>query len=974
MIGKVAAGLGGAGLALAATAGKGFLEGAIGKTASGGFTSGLKRARSGARGSPKTTGLTGDPDRDSVIASRDLQSDVGDQKQILKSISQEASGLRETLAEVGTWIVKNDLLLTKIFDKLPSQLEKNIDNVVKGALTAAGLLGAGGAAAAAARAAAPRTLPRIGGLAGVAGGLGLDYAADKAGEAGYEKTSGALGAASYAAGGAGIGGMIGGARGAAIGGAVGGLYGLYQNMGKLGGVSSSNGIDFTSSREIVFKADKITFRVKSTTAGSEGVGSGSGGGGFTGGFPGGANFTGQGLTPGVAATGSAAEAIQFFQSKGWTREQAAGIAANIQAESNFKTNAVGDGGRAYGIAQWHRDRQKDFQKVFGKDIRQSSFQEQLAFIDWELRNTESRAGDSLRNASTAAEAAAIVQNQYERPANKDPRYRASIAMGFAGEGGSAMAVRTTPTGTGPAGAGGSIRPQSQMGGMTGQNGRLDAASLTSIGTGHKLESSAASAYQRMVEAAKADGVAWGITDSYRTYESQVRVAQQKGLYSQGGLAAYPGTSKHGWGRAVDLRLDGRASAWLQQNAGKFGFKTIAREPWHWEYTGDGGSYQTAAASTGPAGGGGSIRPQSARQADIPAPGAMAMSGIMPPGFEGIFAPNTSMVSGKVSPAAGRVLSGDASQDEVRKLWERYNETGSPADFVRADQAMRAMQAGGGQRVVAQGGGSRKAAPKKGIPGGIKASATPYSGAGTGAPMDAENVGGVPGFDAKSWSAAQQMKWKRQGIQNTALEMQKMREEDQDAAELAKSRQYGALMEADEQQKKDIEAGISPIKAGTRFSPRGIGMAIGGGPEAAAERRAAIAAENAKPAPGGGMDGELVGGVPGFDAKDWNAKYKLSRAPDTASSAAMGAGLGGSDLNRVTDPQALQRMSEAHSNYMREQFEKQTNPAASAVGASDQPWSPQESKKSEPAKESGPPAGEYLRDLFGDSSYTFGAGA
>jgi hypothetical protein len=42
------------------------------------------------------------------------------------------------------------------------------------------------------------------------------------------------------------------------------------------------------------------------------------------------------------------------------------------------------------------------------------------------------------------------------------------------------------------------------------------------------------------------GVDIGVTDSYRSYDAQVDVARRKGLYSQGGLAATPGTSDHGW--------------------------------------------------------------------------------------------------------------------------------------------------------------------------------------------------------------------------------------------------------------------------------------------------------------------------------------------------------------------------------------------------------------------------------------------
>ena len=56
----------------------------------------------------------------------------------------------------------------------------------------------------------------------------------------------------------------------------------------------------------------------------------------------------------------------------------------------------------------------------------------------------------------------------------------------------------------------------------------------------------------MRAAAAAAGVDIGVTDSYRPYEEQVDLVRRKGLYSQGGLAAVPGTSPHGWGMALDV--------------------------------------------------------------------------------------------------------------------------------------------------------------------------------------------------------------------------------------------------------------------------------------------------------------------------------------------------------------------------------------------------------------------------------------
>jgi len=113
------------------------------------------------------------------------------------------------------------------------------------------------------------------------------------------------------------------------------------------------------------------------------------------------------------------DAIRFFEAKGYDPVHAAGIVANLRAESQLDHRAVGDGGQAYGIAQWHPDRQANFQKAFGTDIRNSTLQQQLEFIDWELRNTESRAMDRIRTTTTAEAAAAAVSRHYERPRDAD---------------------------------------------------------------------------------------------------------------------------------------------------------------------------------------------------------------------------------------------------------------------------------------------------------------------------------------------------------------------------------------------------------------------------------------------------------------------------------------------------------------------------------------------------------------------------
>ena len=116
----------------------------------------------------------------------------------------------------------------------------------------------------------------------------------------------------------------------------------------------------------------------------------------------------------------AARVANFFEELGWTKEQAAGISANLSAESSFDPTAVGDGGKAYGVAQWHPDRQDAFRQWAGKDIRQSTLEEQLRFVHHELtQGNEKRAGDLLRLAKSAGQAGSVVSRHYERPADKD---------------------------------------------------------------------------------------------------------------------------------------------------------------------------------------------------------------------------------------------------------------------------------------------------------------------------------------------------------------------------------------------------------------------------------------------------------------------------------------------------------------------------------------------------------------------------
>src|SRR5574343_707756 len=126
--------------------------------------------------------------------------------------------------------------------------------------------------------------------------------------------------------------------------------------------------------------------------------------------------------------------MRILMGMGWSKEQAAGIVANLRAESGMDPTSVGDNGKAYGIAQWHPDRQANFERWAGKPIQGSSLYEQLAFVNYELtQGAERRAGDLLRAAKSADAAGAIVTYNYERPrfADAEAAKRSAAAVNIA---------------------------------------------------------------------------------------------------------------------------------------------------------------------------------------------------------------------------------------------------------------------------------------------------------------------------------------------------------------------------------------------------------------------------------------------------------------------------------------------------------------------------------------------------------------
>lgn len=133
-------------------------------------------------------------------------------------------------------------------------------------------------------------------------------------------------------------------------------------------------------------------------------------------------------TYGNAPKGSAGM-VRDFEHMGWSHKAAAGIVANLFAESGFNPRAVGDHGAAYGLGQWHAARQLDFYTKFGHDIKHSTLQEQEQFVNYELHHKYKTVGNALGDVDSAQRAGRLLSLYYEKPAaaNEQAANRAGLA-------------------------------------------------------------------------------------------------------------------------------------------------------------------------------------------------------------------------------------------------------------------------------------------------------------------------------------------------------------------------------------------------------------------------------------------------------------------------------------------------------------------------------------------------------------------
>lgn len=129
-------------------------------------------------------------------------------------------------------------------------------------------------------------------------------------------------------------------------------------------------------------------------------------------------------------TGNKKKAMEFFQSKGLSAHAAAGIVGNLLQESKLNTKAVGDNGKAIGIAQWHPDRQKGLKELAKKrGTNVYDLDTQLEYVWQELNGNYKSSLEGLLKSRNLDEATTIFMRSYERPSEKYANLKARIQFG-----------------------------------------------------------------------------------------------------------------------------------------------------------------------------------------------------------------------------------------------------------------------------------------------------------------------------------------------------------------------------------------------------------------------------------------------------------------------------------------------------------------------------------------------------------------
>lgn len=161
-----------------------------------------------------------------------------------------------------------------------------------------------------------------------------------------------------------------------------------------------------------------------------------------------------------------------------------------------------------------------------------------------------------------------------------------------------IATTTTPPQTPPR-----RRPSNYLP-PSGTNGRLSPNQLTKVGqlvgsitggpywygNGAYLENTAAKWFLKAKQAAQKEGISFVITSAYRSYEHQDALVKAKEDNPSDPNIMTPapaGTSRHGWGTAIDISYNTPGYTWLVNNGSKYGwdYMSFPGDPVHFEFVG-----------------------------------------------------------------------------------------------------------------------------------------------------------------------------------------------------------------------------------------------------------------------------------------------------------------------------------------------------------------------------------------------------
>jgi hypothetical protein len=150
-----------------------------------------------------------------------------------------------------------------------------------------------------------------------------------------------------------------------------------------------------------------------------------------------AGDTGSTSSQGSGGSGLNGYIVNFFTNKGYTPEQARGIAAGIQAESGSDPNAfnsAGGGSGAMGLGQWRGSRQTGLRAMFGDN---PTMDQQLEYVHKELQGGDPGGASVLAAQDAPSVLNAFVRN-YMRPGPEGARgdiRRGQQALGMGVTGG-----------------------------------------------------------------------------------------------------------------------------------------------------------------------------------------------------------------------------------------------------------------------------------------------------------------------------------------------------------------------------------------------------------------------------------------------------------------------------------------------------------------------------------------------------------